>query len=227
MMQQIPLPLPYSAAMGADDFLVTGSNRDAVSWIEKWPDWPTHGLIICGPSSSGKTHLLNLWKAKASGRILQSKDIAGRSAGDITAEGAIVAIDNADDFAGDAVLEEALFHLYNDVMARKGWLVLAMKKGAGQVGFALPDLRSRLMTLPVATLGNPDDILLEALIVKQFRDRQVDVDVGVVRWMASRMPRDAAGISEIVADLDKAALAAGSRITIALARKIMENVYEE
>ena len=68
-----------------------------------------------------------------------------------------------------------------------------------------------------------DDTLLEALIVKQFRDRQVMLDSGVVAYLAPRISRDAAGIRDLVERLDHASLSEGRKITIALARKILEN----
>jgi chromosomal replication initiation ATPase DnaA len=90
----------------------------------------------------------------------------------------------------------------------------------------LPDLRSRLLTLPVASLGAPDDALLSALIVKQFRDRQVALDAGVVAYVASHASRDAASIRDVVERLDRAALAQGRKISIALARQILEGSDE-
>jgi len=222
MMRQIPLPLPHDAAMGADDFLVTPSNREAAAWVEKWPDWPAHGLILTGLSGSGKTHLLTLWLAKSSGRFLTLPELVREDATTLTGVTKYIAIDDADTLAGNAAAEESLFHLYNHVKAARGSLVLTMKNGVGQVGFVLPDLRSRLLTLPAADLGAPDDMLLAALIVKQFRDRQVALDAGVVTYIASRTARDAASIRDLVAKLDHAALAEGRKITIALARKVLE-----
>jgi len=227
MTEQLALPLPYSTAMGVDDFLVTESNRDAVSWIDKWPDWPIKGLIVLGPASSGKTHISNLWNSKVSGRVLDRQDLLSRSSLDLMDKASSFVIDDADAYAGDAEAEEALFHLYNNVVNGKGWLLLTMSKGAGQAGFVLPDLRSRLLALPVVSLSNPDDRLLEALIIKQFRDRQIEVDIGVVGWLATRAPRDAAGISDLISRLDETSLAMGGKITIALARKVMEGLNEE
>ena len=222
MMYQIPLPLPHDAAMGVDDFLVTESNREAVAWIHKWPEWPAHGLVLTGLSGSGKTHLLSLWLERSGGNLVTVPELLALNAVAMTARTKALAIDNADALAGNAAAEESLFHLYNHLKTEHGSLLLTMSCGVGQVGFALPDLRSRLLTLPATGLGAPDDALLEALIVKQFRDRQITLDVGVVSYVAARAARDAAGIRDLVERLDLAALAGGRKITIALARSILE-----
>ncbi len=222
MMYQIPLPLPHDAAMGADDFLVTDSNREAVTWINKWPEWPAHGLVLTGLSGSGKTHLLSLWLEKSGGNLVTVPELLALNAVTMTETTKAIAIDDADALAGNAATEESLFHLYNHLKTEQGSLLLTMSCGVGQVGFVLPDLRSRLLTLPATGLGAPDDALLEALIVKQFRDRQITLDAGVVSYLAARAARDAASIRDLVERLDRAALAAGRKITIALARSILE-----
>ncbi len=220
-MRQIPLILPHNAAMGADDFLVTPSNQDAVAWVEKYPDWPAHGLIIAGGAGSGKSHILNLWRHQSGADILTTTDL---SAPDFTASTAPhkIAIDNVDGLAGHAVGEENLFHLYNHLKSSGGSLLLTMARGAGQAGFVLPDLRSRLLTLPTATLAAPDDDLLAALIIKQFRDRQVALDAGVVSYIVPRAARDADAIRALVEKLDHAAMAEGRKISISLVRRILE-----
>ena len=223
MMRQLPLPLPHDAAMGADDFLVTPCNREAAAWIEKWPEWPTFGLILTGLPGSGKTHLLNLWLERSKGRLITETELLSHNAVSLTSATTSLALDNADMLAGSDTSEEKLFHLYNHLKEVKGFLLLTMTRGAGQTGFLLPDLRSRLLTLPAAALLPPDDALLEALIVKQFRDRQVTLDSGVVAYLAPRISRDAAGIRDLVERLDRASLAEGRKITIALARNILEN----
>ncbi|MDR3424619.1 MAG: DnaA/Hda family protein [Alphaproteobacteria bacterium] len=221
-MQQIPLPLPHDAAMGADDFLVTSCNREAAAWVGKWPDWPAHGLILTGPAGCGKTHLLHLWLAKSGGALVTLDELIAQDCVSLTAKTQAIALDDADAVAGHDKAEESLFHLYNHLQSIHGWLLLTMTRGAGLAPIVLPDLRSRLLTLPAAALHDPDDALLEALIVKQFRDRQVALDAEVVAYLAPRMPRDAAGIRDLVERLDRAALAAGRKISIALARNVLE-----
>jgi len=225
MIRQIPLPFPHDAAMGVDDFLITSSNREATSWIDRWPEWPTHGLIITGPSGSGKTHLLNVWLTQSKGKRVSSDELLALDWQSLTSTTSALAIDDADSLATHSDWEEKLFHLYNHLQTIQGSLLLTMRQGVGQTAFQLPDLRSRLLTLSSTSLGVPDDDLLAALIVKQFRDRQIALDAGVVAYMVARTPRDAAGVRNLVEQLDHAALAEGRKITIALARRVLEDSH--
>jgi chromosomal replication initiation ATPase DnaA len=222
MVAQIPLPLPHDQAMGADDFLVTPSNREAVAWIEKFPHWPSHGLVLTGLSGSGKTHLANLWLERSGGKLVTIDELVAQNSVTLTGTTKAIAIDDADMVAGNATAEEKLFHLYNHLKEIQGSLLLTLTRGVGQAGFVLPDLRSRLLTLPATALGAPDDMLLQALIVKQFRDRQVALDAGVVAYLTPRMARDAASIRTLVDRLDHASLSEGRKITTALARRVLE-----
>lgn len=221
-MRQLPLPLPFDPAMSADDFLVTSCNREAAAWIDKWPDWPALGLVITGLPGSGKTHILTLWQQKSGGTLLSEGDLLEKSSPALTAKTKALGIDNAHRLAGNSDAEEKLFHLFNHLKEIKGSLLLTMTRGVNQTGFLLPDLRSRLLTLPVAELLAPDDSLLEALIVKQFRDRQIAVEAGLVSYLARRIPRDAASVRDLIDRLDFAALAEGRKISTALARQLLE-----
>ncbi len=225
-MKQIPLPLPHDEAMSADDFLVTPSNRDAALWISKWPHWPAHGFILTGPEGSGKTHLLNLWLSLSGGKSLAHDALREMDTAAMVAESTSIAIDNADKLAGDAAAEEKLFHLYNrlkeeNTATGKGWLLLTLPVDAALAGFQLPDLRSRLVSLPSAAMLDPDDTLLEALLIKQFRDRQITLDADVVKFLIPRIPRDAASLRALVERLDREALAEGRKISVALAKSVL------
>lgn len=222
MIRQIPLPLPHDSAMGADDFMITASNRDAAAWVTRWPDWPAHGLIVTGPSGSGKTHLLHLWLAQSGGQMVTKSDLLSRDPVTIALKNPRIALDDCDGYAGDAAAEEALFHLYNYQKATKGSLLIALTRGAGQSNFALPDLRSRLLTLPAAALTDPDDELLSALYVKQFRDRQITLDAATASYLATHGARDAAGIRDLIDRIDRAALAGNRKITVSLAKLVLE-----
>ncbi len=88
----------------------------------------------------------------------------------------------------------------------------------------LPDLRSRLLAIPAVAVGAPDDALIEAVMVKQFADRQVRVAPDVVAFLVPRLERSLAAVRRVVAALDEAALAERRAITIPLAKQVLHTL---
>jgi len=223
MTKQYPLPLPHREAMEADDFMVTPSNKDAVAWLDKWPDWPSHCLIIHGPAGSGKTHLANVWQSRSHGKPVTLDALTAEDAGSLITNNRAIVIDDAEKVVGNAAREEALFHLYNLLRETKGFLLLTAPNAPAQWRINLADLRSRLSSVPAVAIAAPDDTLLSALLIKQFRDRQIDISLDVVDYLLPRITRTPASIRTLVTALDRASLAAGRKITVALARKVIED----
>src|SRR5580704_550383 len=106
--KQYPLPLPHREAMEADDFMITDSNREAVAWIDRWPEWTGHCLIVYGPAGAGKTHLAHVWQTKSRGKFVGMEDLAAGEAGVLVISNRQIAIDDADQIAGDAARERNL-----------------------------------------------------------------------------------------------------------------------
>ena len=44
---QFTFSFEHRPALSGEDFLVSGCNRDAVAWLDRWPDWPAPAL--CRP----------------------------------------------------------------------------------------------------------------------------------------------------------------------------------
>jgi len=75
-------------------------------------------------------------------------------------------------------------------------------------------------------LGEPDDALLSALLVKLFADRQLIVDSGLVDYIAVRMERSLEAANALVDELDREALAAGGAVTRKLAAAALARVFD-
>ncbi len=221
--RQYPLPLPHREAMEADDFMVTASNREAVAWLDKWPDWPAHCLVIHGPAGSGKTHLAHVWQARSHGKSVTLAELTAQDAGTLIMNNRVISLDDAEKISGDAPREEALFHLYNLLREMKGFLLLTAQHAPAQWHIRLADLRSRLLSVPAVALTAPDDDLMAALLIKQFRDRQIDIGMDVVDYLLPRITRTPAVLRSVVTELDRASLAEGRGITVALARRLLED----
>jgi chromosomal replication initiation ATPase DnaA len=216
----MPLDLGHRAALGREDFLVAPSNQDAVAWIDLWPDWPAPGLVIFGPEACGKTHLAEVWRARSGAERRNIADIGGRDAPAILADAPALVIENADRGAD----ERAFLHLFNYLTAEGGSLLLTALAPVSQWRVQLPDLRSRLAALPAVAVRPPDDALIEAVIVKQFADRQVRVAPDVIAYLVPRLERSLAAVRVVISGLDEAALAAQRPITIPLARDVLHRL---
>ena len=61
---QQTLPLKLLPSYGKHDFIVGESNIEAVNWVENLSKSKIDGLVIIGPSASGKSHLISTLKNK-------------------------------------------------------------------------------------------------------------------------------------------------------------------
>jgi chromosomal replication initiation ATPase DnaA len=220
MVNQLTLDLKLRPPTYArEDFVLAAGNREAMAWIERWPDWPAPALALSGPGGSGKTHLGRIWAANAKAAVIEGTDLEGKSVADLTtlskASPAIV-IEHA-----ERAPERALFHLYNLMRERRGWLLLISDNPPAHWRIALPDLASRLRAAPAVAVAPPDDELLGSIILKQLADRQLHAGAGVVQYLVQRMERSADAARLIVAALDRRALAERREIDRRLAADVL------
>jgi chromosomal replication initiation ATPase DnaA len=222
MSRQLVLDLPLRTALGRDDFLVTPSNAAAVAMIDRYPDWPHHGVVLVGAGGSGKSHLLEVWRQASGARRISAGELGATSPDGLLQTGALA----IDDAPGEALDERALFHLLNLTRQTGGHVLIASETDPAQWKVQLPDLASRLKALAVARLDPPDDALLRGVLVKHFADRQLAVEEPVISYLMLRMPRSLDAARALVAELDRLALAEKSAVTRALAARVLQHMTE-
>jgi len=192
------------------DFIVSSSNEAATQLVQSWPDWPGHVVALVGPPASGKSHLARAWAADVGAVILGPEDeFSG------LAPGASVLIESVEN--GDWN-ESNLFHLFNWIKEISGSLLITSRLPPNRWQIALPDLKSRLATVAVGEIAQPDDNLLMILMVKLFSDRQLQVNAAVINYIVPRVERSFSAVTRLVDQLDKAALANKGKVTRNLAK---------
>jgi chromosomal replication initiation ATPase DnaA len=220
--RQLVLALPHRTAQGRDDFLVTPSNSAAVAMVDRYPDWPHHGVVLLGGPGSGKSHLLEVWRQVAGAPLIAAAELGQTRPDRLLASGAL-AIDEA---PGTGLDERALFHLLNLARQTGSHVLIASETDPAHWGVALPDLASRLKALAVTRLDPPDDVLLRGVLVKLFADRQLAVDEQVVSYLMLRMPRSLDAARALVAEIDRLALTEQSAVTRGLAARVLSQLTE-
>jgi chromosomal replication initiation ATPase DnaA len=211
--RQLALDLPHRSALGAEDFLLSASNRAAIDLIDRWPSWPHWGAVIVGPTGCGKSHLINVWRSRSGAERRDAADLSDDAVRALETHNAL-AIEDIDRGIGN---EQTLFHLLNLARQLRGTVLLTARVAPGDIDIALPDLRSRVRALPVVHVEPPDEALLAAMLVKLFSDRQLAVEPHVVSYIARHMERSTEAAVRIVEAADRLSLESKRRVTRAVA----------
>jgi len=215
-MRQLTFDLPARDGFSRDDFFPSASNRAALAMLDDWKNWQGGRLMVLGPKGAGKTHLAHLWADEVGAVIIAAKDLGGV---DLRALGAKVAVEDAHLITPEA--EVALFHLYN-LLSNQGNLLITARVAPRDWALTLPDLFSRLQTVPIAQLNAPDEALMAAVLIKLFADRQISVPPNLIAYLIPRIDRSIGAARDLVMELDAKALSLGRPVTRALAASLMD-----
>ncbi len=224
--RQIPLDLGFRQTFGRGDFHIGNSNRDAVGWIDRWPNWPAPVFILHGPAASGKSHIAAVWQKTSGAVFVKPEQLMTQSAESLFDLGMAFVIDGLDPWLGERAAEVTLFHLYNMLKERGGSLMVTMRMAANQADFIVPDLASRFRAAPAVSIHPPDDLLLASVLIKLLSDRQLTASNDVIAYLLPRMERSFSAARDIVDYADRLALAEKKPISVPLMRKVLNDLQD-
>ena len=116
---------------------------------------------------------------------------------------------------------EALFHLFNLYQNEGGFILFTSEVPPARMKFKLPDLQSRLNIIPSISIGEPNDEMLSALVVKLFNDRQIMITPEILNYIIYNMERSFSAASFIVKRADELSLEKKNAVTIPLIRQVL------
>lgn len=218
-------PHPY---LGREDFMVAKCNFEAVQMIDSWPEWPFFAVCLYGPSGCGKTHLSRIFSDRVSVQThfpykipcIKAQNLTMEMPFELFKQHPCLIIENLD----TNINQEALFHLYNLYRNEGGNILLTSTRAPARWEFTLPDLKSRLNIIPAIAIGEPDDELLSALIIKLFTDRQLTVSPELVNYMIKNMQRSFTYCNKLVAEIDKISLIRQRAISLGIIKEAINNL---
>ncbi len=223
-----PVQLPLGIRLRDDatfSNFYPGINAAAMGYVERLcsPEagWTDELIYLWGRNGSGRSHLLQAACLRMGERgepavYLPLEEVAcyGPLILENLEQFELVCLDNLDAVAGNAVWEEALFHLFNRLRDSGRRLLLSATMAPRELPVRLPDLRSRLtlaLVLHLQMLSDEDK--LRALQLRASR-RGLGLPEDVGRFILGRGVRSMNALFELLEQLDSASLQAQRRLTI-------------
>lgn len=219
MPAQLTFDWPVGVALDADDFFVSGANAQAYAMLEAYDNWPERKLVIAGPAGCGKSHLARIMATRLDAVIVQANALPR----DLP-DAALIVEDMHLLPVGD---QETMFHLHNHLRHSGKHLLMTAQSAPRDWQLTLPDLASRMQATTLTSITEPDDALLQALIMKLMADRQIMPPAALVSYLVPRIERSFAAAANIVAQLDRQSLAQGRPIGRALAAHILDKINHD
>ena len=215
--KQLLLNLRTFPSMGREEYIVSSINKDAVIWLDVWPNWPSLGFIVCGPTGSGKSHLASALQTLSNGFIIEAKNLE-ESKLETLSENKCLIIEDIHKIKS----EKLLLHIYNLMAERKNYLMLTSNLPISNIDFKLLDLKSRILSMPQINIGLPDDELLKNLLIKQFADKGVVIDFEVINYLIKRIDRSFESTIKMVSKINTLSLEKSKKITIPFLKNIFK-----
>lgn len=225
MARQLPLPLEIRPALSRDVFIVAPSNVAAVRFVDSWPSWPERCGALFGPKGSGKSHLVEVWRAASSALRVQAKEVTPDWIMSV-ADDAAIAIEDVDG-GEESVGHDRDIALLSLFERSKGSLLFTGVTAPDCWPAATGDIRSRFDALLAVSMELPDEALLAGLAGKLFADRQLRVPNTVISRMLSALERTPAAISDFVAAADRKALAERRKVNERLVMELLEEAERD
>ena len=224
--RQLPLGVAFNASRRFSNFVPAG-NEAVLGALDALLRGHSSGHVyLSGGAGTGKTHLLQACCAFAAdgGERVAYLPMGTRSQLDESLfrdleQARVVCVDDVDQVAHDPRWERALFSLYNDVDLAGVPMIFAGRAGPDSIDLA--DLRSRLSAALRLDLFAPDDTHRAAVLDQRATDLGFELGADVSAYVLTRQSRDLSDLTSFLASLDRYALAAKRRVTIALVREFL------
>jgi DnaA family protein len=226
-MRQLPLGVRIPDRAVFANFL-TARNGEAVEHLKAIARGSAAGTsFVCGPSGTGKSHLLQATCVLASESMragyfpLTELRPLGIEALEGLPQLDCICLDDLEAVAGDGTWERALFGLYREVEERGARLVAATQLPPAFTAWALADLASRFAASAVFQLRPLDEGEQRDALQLRARVRGFELPDDTASWLQRRFPRDTASLFELLDTLDDAALVAQRRLTVPFIREVL------
>jgi len=217
---EVAAPWPGStAARAGSTEVAVGAGREVGTHAVTW---------LCGPTSVGKTHLLQAIVARAGKRgpagYFPLIELAPLGVGVLEGLTSLdcICLDDLDQVVGQLDWETALFGLLREIQERDGSLIVSAKAPPALLPWSLRDLGSRFAAAAIFQLHELDEDDQQKALQLHAHVRGFELPDDTARWLQRRFPRDMRTLYNLLDTLDEAALVAQRRLTVPFIRSVLK-----
>ena len=219
--KQLYFEMPNKKALGIEDYIITDSNNFAFDLIVKMVKGEINFGLISGPPYSGKTHLSKILIKNARNYKILYFDRDYQNMLNRFEDSDFFILENINNVKHDK-FEQKLFHIINLAKENNKKLLMTSRKPISEIDLNLEDLKSRLNSILEAKIKEPDDQLMELLLIKIFNDKQLKINPNIIDFLVSRLERSYESINLFIEKIDKFSLEKGKKITIPLINDLLK-----
>tara|TARA_B100000579_G_C22803188_1_gene841049 strand:+ start:621 stop:1253 length:633 start_codon:yes stop_codon:yes gene_type:complete len=200
----------FSKLKDDENFFVNSTNLNAYNLISD--NNFKQNIFLFGPSKSGKTHLINIWKEKNDALIYKNNLI------EIINSKKNVAIDDVLDFKS----EEEIFHIINHCNSYNLKVFVTSSFRLNTYSHNLNDFYSRLKSFYYVEINQPDEEMCKIIMTKLFYEKQIIVKNNeIFNYIFNRVNRTYSEIYSVIEKLDVLSLEKKKQLTIPLIKEIL------
>lgn len=134
---------------------------------------------------------------------------------------ALICIDDLDVIVGERQWEEAIFHLFNKVIAAQKMLLVAANSAPQGLAFALPDLQSRMCSDIIWQVQPLSDEEKIQALRQRAKLRGLDLPKIVANYLLNHYARDMHNLFACLDILDKASLEEQRKLTVPFVKDVL------
>ena len=200
-LRQLIFNFEHNKSFQKNDFFISDSNYFAYELLMSWPKWEKKLINIFGGKSSGKTHLLEIFKQKNKAVKFEAKNFSKDDLDNTNIEQNVI-LENL----GESFNENVIYTLVDLLEKQNKYLIITSKTSINLLNVKLPDLKSRFKNCLNAEIKKPDDLLVHALIIKNLSDRQISIEKKLIYYIIKRIDRSYGKIFDFIYKIDEISL---------------------
>ena len=204
-----------------DQLVITPASQAAVSVVRQPAKWPMPVLCVTGPLRCGLTTLLRAWCEEVGGTYFTASAFSRLKPAEMNAlAGQFVAVDDADKVAAN----ETLLTFINRTGEEGGKLLLASSNSPSQWPVSSADLKSRLNSMPIAEILQPDEPMLYGRLNAAAARRFLKLEPEILSYLSLRLDLTYEAIEAFAEKLSDGVTTTGRAPSVPLAKEVLESL---